>query len=62
MKYEAFQDKDIPGDWRVEFIDFENEGTVYVAIFSGPNARERAEEYAIWKNKAQQHTPVLKAS
>ena len=36
-------------DWRVEAIDFDNEGIVYVACFSGPEAKERAEEYAAWK-------------
>lgn len=37
-------------DWRVEAIDYENEGIVYVTCFSGPDAEERAEEYAAWKN------------
>lgn len=50
MEWTAFEDKRNPGDWRVEAIDFENEGAVYVAIFSGPDARERAEEYAAWQN------------
>lgn len=31
-------------------IDYENEGGVYVVLFSGPNARERAEEYAAFKS------------
>ena len=38
------------GDWRVEAIDHENEGVVYVTIFSGPDSRERADEYAAMKN------------
>ncbi len=33
-------------------IDHDSEGEVYVTIFSGPQARERAEEYAVWKNEA----------
>jgi hypothetical protein len=36
-------------DWRVEAIDFDNEGIVYVTCFSGLDAKERAEEYAAWK-------------
>ncbi len=41
-----------PHEWRVEAIDYESEGEVYVAIFTGPKARERADEYARFKNKA----------
>lgn len=51
MNYEVTADRRSTGAWRVEGIDFENEGIVYVAIFSGPNAQERAEEYARWKNE-----------
>ena len=37
----------INGDeWRVEAIDYEHEGECYVAIFSGPQAEERAKVYA----------------
>ena len=36
-------------DWRVEAIDFDNEGIIYATCFSGPDAKERAEEYAAWK-------------
>jgi len=51
MNYEAFQDKS-SSDWRVEAVDFENEGNVYIAIFSGPDAQARAAEYVQWKNQA----------
>jgi hypothetical protein len=50
MEWMEFEDKNNPGDWRVEAIDYENEGVVYVTIFSGPEARERAREYAAIKN------------
>jgi hypothetical protein len=50
MDWECIEDKQNRGDWRVEAIDHENEGQVYVAIFSGPDARERAQEYAALKN------------
>jgi len=52
MEWTYAEDKRNPGDWRVEAVDFEDEGKVYVAIFSGPNAQERAEEYAEWKGSA----------
>ena len=50
MQWECIEDKHNPGDWRVEAIDHDNGGQVYVTIFSGPEAQERAEEYAALKN------------
>jgi hypothetical protein len=35
------------GDWRVEKIV--DDGEIEVAIFGGPNARDRAIEYADWR-------------
>ena len=49
MDWEVIEDRQHPGHWRVEAINHEGDGEVYVAIFSGPGARERAEEYAAWK-------------
>jgi hypothetical protein len=49
MEWECFQDMKNKGDWRVEAIDFDDEGAVYVTIFSGPEARKRAREYAALK-------------
>ncbi len=46
MTYEVIQDGD---EWRVEAIDYESEGEVCVAIFSGPGAEARAREYALFK-------------
>jgi len=40
----VFEDRITPGDWRVEWFD--DDGGCEVAIFSGPNARERAILYA----------------
>lgn len=53
MKYEAFRSKTGVDDceWRVEAIDELNEGVCYVAIFSGPDAKARAQEYARFKNE-----------
>ncbi len=50
MEWEILNDKGDLDAWRVEAIDFENEGECNVAIFAGPGAEERAEEYAAWKN------------
>jgi hypothetical protein len=49
MSYEALEDKKYPGDWRVEAFD--DDGRCYVAIFSGPEAWQRAQEYAAWKSE-----------
>jgi hypothetical protein len=40
----VFADRVTPGDWRVEWVD--DDGGCEVAIFSGPNARERGIRYA----------------
>ena len=47
---EVIQDRANPNEWRVEDINFEDEGSVNVAIFSGPDAEARARVYANWKN------------
>lgn len=51
MDWEVIEDRQHPGDWRVEGINYKDDGEVYVTIFSGPDARERAEEYAVWKSE-----------
>jgi hypothetical protein len=40
----VFEDRATPGQWRVEWFD--DDGGCEVAIFTGPNARERAIRYA----------------
>ena len=50
MRYEAVPDRLYAPDWRVEAIDHEGDGEVYVTLFSGPLAEARAKEYAAWKN------------
>ncbi len=47
--YELVESDLYPGHWHVEAID--NEGRIFVAVFSGPDAEARATEYADWKNK-----------
>lgn len=43
------QDAQFQDDWRVEHINIES-GDVFIAIFSGPLAEDRAREYARFKN------------
>jgi len=38
-----------PPTWSVEAVNTDGEGGVDVTNFSGPRARERAVEYAVWK-------------
>jgi hypothetical protein len=45
MKCTLFEDREHPGDFRVEATD--DDGGCEVAIFSGPRAFERAEHFAI---------------
>lgn len=47
MKWEVLADKKFAGDWRVEAIN--DSGDIFVAVFSGPDAQHRAEEYLAWK-------------
>jgi hypothetical protein len=60
MDWSCFAEELYVGDWRVEGRDHENEGQVYVAIFSGPKARERAQEYADWKISKEEPRPRLR--
>jgi hypothetical protein len=46
MTYEVVKDKVLQDAWRVEAIDYDNEGVVYVTIFLEPQAEQRAKEYA----------------
>lgn len=52
MKYETYRHPDAIDDsrWVAIAIDHESEGEVYTACFGGYFAKERAEEYAAWKN------------
>jgi hypothetical protein len=54
LKAEVVQRKDAPNSWGVEAID--GEGSIYMAVFSGPMAKERAFEYARSKFKSTLHT------
>jgi hypothetical protein len=47
--YEVMESKVVPFGWQAVGINRDAEGEVFVVIFVGPDARERAEEYARWK-------------
>ena len=49
VEYEVAQSQGARDEWRVEGIDHESEGEIYVAIFSGPLAKDRAYEYVAFK-------------
>lgn len=50
LKFEVARSRDADDEWRVEAINHAGDGEVFVALFSGPRAMERALEYADWKN------------
>ena len=49
MQYETKASRYCVDEWVVEAINREGDGEIYAALFSGPLAKERAEEYAAWK-------------
>ena len=49
--FEVARARNTNDEWVVEWIDHDGEGEVEAARFIGRRARERAEEYADWKNK-----------
>jgi hypothetical protein len=38
-----------PPRWTVQAIDVDGDGSVHQTVFSGPDAEQRAREYAHWK-------------
>jgi hypothetical protein len=52
LVFDVVEDRNSPGDWRVEAVDHDSEGECYVAIFCGFDAERMAREYAAWKNGA----------
>ena len=55
MNYEVFADKQFPNDWRAEAIG--DDGDCYVVVFSGPNAEQRAREYAQFELEKKESAP-----
>ena len=56
MKYEIQASEETHGAFVVTAVA--REGEIYSALFSGAKARERAEEYAAWKN-SDEDTPKV---
>lgn len=50
LTYETAESAYEPGEYVVEAIG--PDGEVYVAVFAGPDAKERANDYAEWKNRS----------
>jgi hypothetical protein len=52
MIYAVKESAEYPGEWIAGAVQDppEGDGDIYQAIFSGPEARARAMEYAEWKN------------
>ena len=66
MTYEVVQDKAFPAlnEWRYEAID-QKSGDIYVALFGGPDAEQRARQYAVWQQSlahAAEHLKECKLS
>jgi hypothetical protein len=49
LEVSVVERNDQPGVWTVEAIDMAGDGDIYQALFHGPEARERAQEYARFK-------------
>jgi hypothetical protein len=49
LEVSVVERNDQPGVWTVEAIDIAGDGDIYQTLFVGPEARERASEYAQFK-------------
>ena len=49
MEVGVVERRDTPGAWAVEAINYSGDGEVYLTVFTGPDARARAKEYAQFK-------------
>ena len=49
LEVSVVERNDQPGVWTVEAIDMAVDGSIYQAFFVGPEAHERAQEYARFK-------------
>ncbi len=52
MMYEVRESEVKRGEFLAFAVDNDSRGEEYIVLFSGPKARERAEEYVAWKNSA----------
>ena len=58
MRYEVFEDHEVPGQWRVEA--FGQSGECYMTVFAGDDAEVRARAYANWvETRVEAATPLM---
>jgi hypothetical protein len=50
MQSEAIESQIVQGEWQAEIVNHEGDGEVYVTIFSGPDAEERAKKFCLHRN------------
>jgi hypothetical protein len=50
MKYEVKESKERSGEYLAIAVNEASHNEVFSALFCGPDAKQRAEEYADWKN------------
>ena len=50
MKYEVQESKERAGDFVAVAVNEASHNEIFSALFSGPDAKKRAEEYAAWQN------------
>lgn len=53
MLYELKPSQEHEGDWIAAAVNDDGDGEMYFVFFSGPAAKSRAEEYAVWKNETE---------
>lgn len=51
MHYECVKSDTAKDEWIVEAIDYQSEGEIYMTLFVGLKAEERAKEYTAWQNE-----------
>lgn len=56
MKYEVLKSQENPGAYLAVASNKASQEETYLALFSGPEAKKRAEEYAAWKNSQMEVT------
>ena len=56
MKYEVKPSEDRQGDYIAVAVNDDHQGELFSALFSGPDAKKRAEEYVAWKNSEMEVT------
>ena len=50
MKYEVKESNERSGEFLAVAVNEASNNEIFSALFSGPNAKQRAEEYADWQN------------